>query len=208
MEGSRQCAAEHIDGEIAPAGEVWRHFAAARAEFDDSGFGGGKKLLGDGADESSEDGLELLGGVEVAFDTEGIAGTRVVAPFGMIERGVHEAMERDGAATLNLKAEELGKWSHAKSTAALRRAREEFDEIVVEAVVEILLEGPGELRVSEVARMNGRDVGVKRRRSIANANSEFDAGRGRLRAELDERMFVAGELGFDSFQGGHPRILR
>jgi hypothetical protein len=117
-------------------------------------------------------------------------------------------MERDGAAALDLIAKEPGKWSHEGSRAALRRAREEFNEVVVEAVVEILLEGPGELRVSEVAGMNGRDVGVKRRRSITNADGEFDAGGGRLRAELDEWMFVAGELGFDSFQSGHPRILR
>ena len=52
---------------------------------------------------------------------------------------------------------------HGRGVPALRRADEHLDQVVVHAVVEVALEGPGELRVLDVAGVDGRVVGVQAR---------------------------------------------
>jgi len=55
----------------------------------------------------------LRGGEEVAVNAEGIAGGAVVAVLGVIERGVHEIGESDGAIAADAGGEDFGEWGHA-----------------------------------------------------------------------------------------------
>lgn len=74
----------------------------------------------------------------------------------------------------------------------------------MKAVVEVLLKGPGELRVFNVAGMNGRAIDVGSGDLSLEADDEFDATGGvGLRLEEEEQMLVAREFGTDAFDGSH-----
>ena len=89
-----------IHGNIAPLGESFRHFAAPGAEFHHRKAARLAHLAIELADalghQDAEDGLDLLGGEEIAGLAEGIGSAAIVTRLGRIERGVHEAMESNG----------------------------------------------------------------------------------------------------------------
>ena len=78
--------------------------------------------------------------------------------------------------------------------AVLRRADEHLDQIVVQAVKNLPLERPLELRVLEIARMQLEVVGVYRRVTEPRANDDFHRFALGARVELDERMLVEAKL--------------
>src|SRR5713101_3389452 len=83
---------------------------------------------------------------------------------------------------------------------ALRVAREHFDDVVMQAVVELLLEGPGELRVLDLARAHGVDVGMHGLRRGAEMDQHLDVLPRGPRLKSKQRMLVALQLGAHFFQ--------
>src|ERR1017187_4289954 len=93
--------------------------------------------------------------------------------------------------------------------AMLRRADEHLDQVVVQAVEKLALEGPLELRIVEVARVHLEVVGVDRRIGKARANDHFDGFALGAGIELDQRMLVELELVLHARQAirSHARIV-
>ena len=58
--------------------------------------------------------------------------------------------------------------------AILRRAYEHFDEVVVEAVVDLALEMPGELRMIEIAGMDWKHILVHRHGGVFQIDQNLD----------------------------------
>src|SRR5271154_915280 len=80
------------------------------------------------------------------------------------------------------------------SIPALRIAREHLDDVVVQTVVELALKGPGELRVLQVARLQGVDVGVDSGLRGTELDQDLDPLAGLARSEGKQRVLVAGQL--------------
>jgi hypothetical protein len=72
----------------------------------------------------------------------------------------------------------------------LRSAGEHFDQIVVQAVEELALEGPLKLRVVEVARMKFEIVGMNRNPRILEVDDYFDGVTFGAGAEVEQRVLV------------------
>src|SRR5437016_7939034 len=76
----------------------------------------------------------------------------------------------------------------------LRRADEHFDQIIVQSVVELTLEGPFKLWMIEVARMQFEIISVHRDRRIFELNNDFYPIAFATRRELQQRMFIKPQL--------------
>jgi hypothetical protein len=76
----------------------------------------------------------------------------------------------------------------------LRIAREHFDDVVVEAVVELALKGPGKLLVLDFARAQQENVSVDLDALGLEVDEDFDAVFGFARVEAEKRMLVAREF--------------
>ena len=98
----------HLDiyRNVAPFGERRRHLAPPRAQFHHREIGGvahGVCQLADArGHQQAEDGLQLLGGEEIAADAERVLAPPVIAVLRMVQRHLHESPERDRAATGDL----------------------------------------------------------------------------------------------------------
>jgi len=78
--------------------------------------------------------------------------------------------------------------------AVLRGADEHLDQVIVQAVEELALEGPLELRVVEIARVQVVIVGVDLGLGESRAEDHLDAVALRPRAERHQRMLIELEL--------------
>ena len=93
--------------------------------------------------------------------------------------------------------------------AMLRGADEHLDQIVVQAVEELALEGPFELRVVEIAGMQFEIVDVNRRLSKFRADDHFHRIALGAGVEFDKRMLVESELVLHERKAvaSHPAIV-
>src|SRR5579862_6063089 len=82
----------------------------------------------------------------------------------------------------------------------LRVARKHFDHIVVQAVVELALEGPRELLIFDFSRPQQELVGVHLDARRPEANFHFDAVRRLVRVKGEERMLVPRQLDLHFFE--------
>ena len=94
-----------------------------------------------------------------------------------------------------------------RSIAALRGADEHFDEVVVHAIVEVALHGPGELRVFDIAGVDGGVVGVESERAVLELDDEFDCAVVLAGGKIEEGVVVAAKFGPHLFQGIHGFML-
>ncbi len=78
--------------------------------------------------------------------------------------------------------------------AMLRCPNEHLDQIVVQAVEDLSLEGPLELRVIEIARVQLEVIGVNRWIREARPDDDLDRFAFIARIELDEWMLVEPKL--------------
>lgn len=76
----------------------------------------------------------------------------------------------------------------------MRIPREHFDDVVVEAVVKLALEGPGELLVLDFARAHEENIRVDFNACRLEVDQNLDAIFGFARVEAKQRMFVAREF--------------
>lgn len=76
----------------------------------------------------------------------------------------------------------------------MRGADEHFDEIVVEGVVELALELPGELRTFQIAGMNLENVGMYRDCRVLQVNQNLDDSIGFPGGESEQRMIVEAQV--------------
>ena len=60
----------------------------------------------------------------------------------------------------------------------------------MQTIVEVSLEGPGELRVLDIARMNRGAVGIETEAPILQLDHQFDHAVVLPGRELKERMFI------------------
>jgi hypothetical protein len=93
--------------------------------------------------------------------------------------------------------------------AVLRGADEHFDEVVVQTVEELALEGPLELRIVKVAGVQFEIVNVDGWIGETRADDDFDGLTLVAGIELDERMLVEAKLVLHSRKtvGGHSAIV-
>ena len=110
-ETPRKLARIDIHRNVAPVGERRRHLAPPRAQFHHRKIGGvahGVCQLADArGHRQAEDGLQLLGGEEIAADAERVRAPPVIAVLRMIQGHFHESPERNGAAAGDLAGQEL-----------------------------------------------------------------------------------------------------
>ena len=85
----------------------------------------------------------------------------------------------------------------ASFSLVLRVPGEHFDDVIVQAVVELALEGPGELRVFDVARVELELVGVHAERAVLEVNGKLDGLSLEPGAQLEQGVLVLGQLGLD-----------
>ncbi len=78
--------------------------------------------------------------------------------------------------------------------AVLRGTNEHFDEVVVQAIEYLALEGPLELRIVKIARVQLEAVGVDWRISESRADDDFDGFALSAGVELYERVLVEAKL--------------
>jgi len=72
----------------------------------------------------------------------------------------------------------------------LRRAGKHFDEIIVQSIVELVLQMPGELRMIEIARVNWKHVGVNRDGRVLQIDEDFDHAVIFARRKSEQRMII------------------
>ncbi len=77
---------------------------------------------------------------------------------------------------------------------ALRIPGEHLDYVVVQAIVELTLKGPGELRIFDLARTEQKDVRVNFGVLGLEANLNLDAFGGRSSGEIEKWVFVTREF--------------
>jgi len=65
----------------------------------------------------------------------------------------------------------------------------------VKAIVKVLLEGPGELRVGDVTGMDGCVVDMRARNVGLEADDEFDLSARIARVEFEQEVLVTGKFG-------------
>ena len=94
-----------------------------------------------------------------------------------------------------------GRHRAARDGAILRGAGKHFDEIVVQAVVELALKMPGELGMIEVAGMNREHVGVNRDGRVLQIDQNFDNAVVFARGKGEQRMIVQPQMIEDFLQG-------
>ncbi len=93
--------------------------------------------------------------------------------------------------------------------AVLRSADEHLDQVVMQAVEELALKGPLELRIVEVAWVQLEVINMDGRIGEAGANDDFDGLVLSAGIELDERMLVEAKLVLHAREtvGGHAAIV-
>ena len=79
----------------------------------------------------------------------------------------------------------------------LRVPGEHLDDVVVQAVVELALEGPGELRVFDVARVKLKLVSVHAKGALLEVNGKLDGLPFEPGTELKQGVLVLDQLGLD-----------
>ena len=82
----------------------------------------------------------------------------------------------------------------------MRGADEHFDEVVVEGVVELALEGPFELGVVQITRMQIEVVGVHRHAWILELDDQFNAITFRASIEIEQWVLVETQLSENAIQ--------
>lgn len=80
----------------------------------------------------------------------------------------------------------------------MRRANKHFDQVVVQAIVELTLERPLELRMVEIARVQIEVVGVNRDIRILELDDHFNGFPFPTGIEIEQRMLVKTQLGEDA----------
>ena len=93
--------------------------------------------------------------------------------------------------------------------AMLRGADKHLDQVVVQAIEELALEGPLELRIVEIARVQLEVVSVNRRIGEPWTDDDFDRFALGAGIELDERVLVEAKLLLHAGEavGGHLAIV-
>ena len=95
--------------------------------------------------------------------------------------------------------------------AVLRGADEHFDDVVMQAVIELPLESPLELRMIEVAGMKFEVVGVHWNRRVPELDDDFDRLALGASREIKQGVLVEFQLSQNTFKPrvgiGHPMIL-
>src|SRR6202041_156035 len=86
----------------------------------------------------------------------------------------------------------------ALNRAILRGANKHFDEIVVQPVVDLALKMPRELRIIEIAGVNGKHVGVNRHGRVLQVDEHFNHAVIFACGKSEQRMFVQFEVLLDS----------
>src|ERR1039458_4098115 len=94
-----------------------------------------------------------------------------------------------------------GRHRAERDSAILRSAAKHFDEIVVQAVVELALKMPRELRMIEVARMNWEHVGLTRDGRILRIEQTFDHAVVFARGKAEQGMIVEPQMIENFLQG-------
>src|ERR1035441_1214124 len=84
----------------------------------------------------------------------------------------------------------FGRHRTAGDSAILRGAGKHFDEVVVQSIVELALQVPGELGMIEIAGMNREHVGVNRNRRVFQIDENFDSAVVFTRGKGEQRMIV------------------
>ncbi len=84
----------------------------------------------------------------------------------------------------------------------LRSPGEHFDEVVVQAIVELALEAPLELGMVEVARVQFEIVGMHLHIRIFEADDDFDSLAFFPRIEGQQRVLVKAKLLENALQAG------
>ena len=108
----------------------------------------------------------------------------------------------------DLRGQELGGGRHGRGVPALRRVDEHLHQVIVHAVVEVALEGPGELRVLDVARREwarSRCAGPGER--SLSCDDQFDAAVVLAGGEIEQGVIVAASLGQHFFERRHGLML-
>ncbi len=83
---------------------------------------------------------------------------------------------------------------HGARVPALRRMDEHLHQVIVHAVVEVALEGPGELRMLDVARVDRGVVGVQAQAAILQLDHQLDGAVVLARGEIEQGMIVAAQF--------------
>src|ERR1035437_8748663 len=102
---------------------------------------------------------------------------------------------------LALLASLSGRHRAAGNGAILRGADKHFDEIVVQAVVQLVLKMPGKLGMIEVARVNRKHVGVNRDGRVFQIDQNFDSAVVLACGKGKQRMIVKLQVIEDFLQG-------
>src|SRR5271165_3783572 len=96
----------------------------------------------------------------------------------------------------------------AEHRAILRGTEKHFDEIVVQSVIELVLQMPGELRMIEVAGMDRKHIGVNGDGRVLQVDQNFDRSTVLARGKGEQRMLIELQMVEDSLQGiGHASIV-
>jgi len=103
----------------------------------------------------------------------------------------------------------LSGWRRAAwDSTLLRSVGKHFDEIVMQAIVELALQMPCELGMLEVAGMNRKYVGVHRDGRVLQVDQHFDYTVVLARGKSQQRMLVEPQVIIDFLQGvGHGSIV-
>ncbi len=81
----------------------------------------------------------------------------------------------------------------------MRRADEHFDQIVVQAVIELALEAPFKLRIVQVTRVQIEVISVDRDRRILELDDQLNAVALGASGKIEQWMLLKSELGKDAF---------
>src|SRR5215471_2045780 len=95
----------------------------------------------------------------------------------------------------------------------LRRAHKHLDQIIVQAVIKLALEGPLKLRMVEIPRMQIEIIRVHRHRGILEVNHDLYSLALGMGGKGQQRMFVQAQLRLYPVEAGvrsvrHARIVK
>jgi len=159
--------------------------------------------------------VNIAGRVEISRLAELLGVRRVVAMARIVETNLHVTRKGHGTALpdliFNSSADlfpDLLADGHALTSlcrvfssrcarttgAILRSVGKHFDEIVMQAVVELVLQMPGELGMIQIAGMNGEHVGVNGEGGVFQVNQNFDDAILLARGKGEQGMLVQAEV--------------
>src|SRR6185369_5675169 len=90
---------------------------------------------------------------------------------------------------------------------ALRSQREHLDDVVMQAVVKITLQGPGELRVLDVPGVDRSVVGMQAEIAILQLNYQLDSAVVFTRGKIHQGVLITPQLGLHFLQMRHAFML-